>query len=587
MLRAAAARDAADPQPTLTLAQFLLEVRGAEAARAELQARIAAATAAAAATADTTAAGDPRPFQRALAGLDFSQGRKDQGIAALRQLLEGAVASDGTRDLQVALAEMLAETGALAESGTLIATVLAGDPNNVEALKLHARLAIDADQPDQAVQDMRLAQAQAPNDAETMTIMALAHERAGSRALAGEQLARAVEVSGQGRSRRACAMPASSGRTSGSARPRGWWPTRCGAPRTTAGSWLEARPGSIWRARTGPAPRRWRRCCASRRVRRPRRWRRAWRPRALRGQGRAADAAAALEGLAGPDGGNVRAMADSVQGYAGRRRSRPRRSATSTGCWPRIPAERRPAGCSAPAPRPARRAIPAAAEAGYRAVVADGPCPATRRIRRSSGFLAEPRTAPPRRRPRSTPGSPQHPRAPRCASPRPGCSKSRATSTGAIAAYEALYAEDSGSPVLANNLASLLASYRDDPARAWSAPSPSPGGCAGSEVPLLPGHLGLDLQRRGDSDQALNALAPAAAALPGNALVQFHLAETELALGRRAEARASFARALAAAEAGSPLPQLAPRSASAWPRSMRHRRWTPAPATDAGPAIKG
>ena len=38
--------------------------------------------------------------------------------------------------------------------------------------------------------------------------------------------------------------------------------------------------------------------------------------------------------------------------------------------------------------------------------------------------------------------------------------------------------------------------------------------------------------------------------------MQFHLAETELALGRRAEARASFARALAAAEAGSPLPQL-------------------------------
>ena len=76
--------------------------------------------------------------------------------------------------------------------------------------------------------------------------------------------------------------------------------------------------------------------------------------------------------------------------------------------------------------------------------------------------------------------------------------------------------------------------------------------------------------------------------------MQFHLAETELALGRRAEARASFARAVAAAEAGSPLPQLAA-AAGASPRSTPPRTAGPDPAAgadrdvalDAGPAIKG
>ena len=109
--------------------------------------------------------------------------------------------------------------------------------------------------------------------------------------------------------------------------------------------------------------------------------------------------------------------------------------------------------------------------------------------------------------------------------------------------------------MLAKNLASLLASYRDDPeslARAFAIARR----LRGSEVPYFQDTYGWILHRRGDSDQALNYLTPAAAALPDNALVQFHLAETELALGRRDAARASFVRAIAAAEAGSALPEL-------------------------------
>ena len=583
VLRAAAARTPADPQAVLTLAQFLLEVRGADAARAELQARIAAATPAATdtnadTTADTAAGGDPRPFQRALAGLDFSQGRKEAGIAALRQLLEGATASDGTRDLQVALAQMLAETGALAESGGLIATVLEGDPNNLDALKLHARTAIDADKPDQAVQDMRLAQAQAPNDAETMTIMALAHERAGSRELAGEQLARAVEVSGQAvpeslRYARFLRQDKRLGPAEGvvvDALRRAPDDRRLllelGQIHLARQDWARAaQVAALLRKQEGPEAAA---MAASLET------------ASLRGQGRSADAAAALEGLAGPDGGNVRAMADLVQGYAdaGDLDAAQR---YLDGVLAKDPAS--VAGRLLRAGLEQLRGDPAAAEAGYRAVVADAPAlpqahQALYAFLAGQGRTAEAAAA-------LDAGLAAAPESAALRFARAGLLEQQGDIDGAIAGYEALYAEDSGSPVLANNLASLIASYRDDPAsleRAFAIARR----LRGSEVPYFQDTYGWILHRRGDSDQALGYLAPAAAALPGNALVQFHLAETELALGRRAEARISFARAVAAAEAGSPLPQLA-----AVRQRLAEIDAAPAPdtapATDAGPAIKG
>ena len=62
---------------------------------------------------------------------------------------------------------------------------------------------------------------------------------------------------------------------------------------------------------------------------------------------------------------------------------------------------------------------------------------------------------------------------------------------GAIAIYEALYAEDSNNPVIANNLASLITTHRDDAEsldRGFTIARRLRGlGRAG-----LPGHLWLD-----------------------------------------------------------------------------------------------
>ena len=133
---------AADPAAALTLVHFLHEVRGPDAARAELD-RLAAAAA------------DPAPYRRARAALDFAAGDAAEAIAAMRGLLEGAAPSDDTRDLQTGLAGMLAETGDAEAAAALLETVLAGDRDHVGALKLRAKLALDADRPEAAVQDMR------------------------------------------------------------------------------------------------------------------------------------------------------------------------------------------------------------------------------------------------------------------------------------------------------------------------------------------------------------------------------------------------------------------------------------------------
>ena len=162
--------------------RFLNEVRGPAAARAELDRLVAAAA-------------DPAPYARARAALDFAAGDTDAAIAAMRGLVADAEPSDATRDLETGLAGMLAETGDGEAAAAIVEAVLAADRDHVAALKLRAKLALDADRPEAAVQDMRTALAQAPRDAEALTVMALAYERQGARELAGEQLARAVEAS--------------------------------------------------------------------------------------------------------------------------------------------------------------------------------------------------------------------------------------------------------------------------------------------------------------------------------------------------------------------------------------------------------
>lgn len=125
---------------------------------------------------------------------------------------------------------------------------------------------------------------------------------------------------------------------------------------------------------------------------------------------------------------------------------------------------------------------------------------------------------------------------------------------GAIEIYELMYERLPNSEVIANNLASLLGTYRDDDEsleRAWVVARR----LRGIEIPPFQDTYGWLAYRRGQYDEALEHLEPAAAGLASDPVVQFHLGMAYLAVGRRDEALAQLRLAVELAGPDDPRPQ--------------------------------
>jgi tetratricopeptide (TPR) repeat protein len=114
---------------------------------------------------------------------------------------------------------------------------------------------------------------------------------------------------------------------------------------------------------------------------------------------------------------------------------------------------------------------------------------------------------------------------------------------GAIGIYEKLYEQNSTLVVVANNLASLLSSYRDDPEsidRAYTVARR----LKGNNTPAFQDTYGWIAFRKGDAQEALAPMEAAAEGLPGDPTVRYHLAEVYAALGRTEEARSAYETAM-------------------------------------------
>jgi predicted Zn-dependent protease len=536
LLREASAAAPAEAETQLRLVQFLGELRGPQAARAELERLIAAAA-------------DPAPYARALAGLDYAEGRVEEAVKALEALIAGAEPSDERRDTQVALAQIRDARGEPAARDALVAAVLAEDAGHVEALKLDARGLIEADKPAEAINALRTALNQAPEDSEVLTLMAAAHEREGARELAGERLALAVEVSGRGaeESARYARFLIEEG--------------TLGPAESVLVAALEREPENRELLRTlgevHLARRDWARAGQVAAL-----LRRQQDPAAdaigaeleaaaLNGEGRHAETIALLERFAGAGGENAAAMAGVVETYLQAGNEAAARTYVD--------------GILANEPENlAARTVQAglvafggdlgAAADAYRAILADAPdyLPAHQAL---YGVLAAGGRAPEAEAALEA-GLAATGGAPELLFAKAGLLEAKADFEGAIAIYEELYALDSAAPVIANNLASLIATHRDDPEsleRAFAVARR----LKGTEVPAFQDTYGWILARRGDDAEALTYLEPAAKALPDDPLVQFHLGVVQLRLAQPDAARSSLERAVAAAGPGSSLPQIA------------------------------
>ncbi len=179
--------DPADPdqERVLNLVQFLAEQRGQEAAVEELEKIIAGDNAA--------------PAYRAThAAFIFDLGRRDEAIANMQELLVNASPSVETRRTKIGLAKMLLITGNPVGARALVEDVLTEDAGDIEALKLKAGWLILDDAVGEAIAILRKAVDENPRDAAVLTLMAQAYERDGNRELVRESLSRAVEVANRG-----------------------------------------------------------------------------------------------------------------------------------------------------------------------------------------------------------------------------------------------------------------------------------------------------------------------------------------------------------------------------------------------------
>lgn len=174
-----------DPSHALNVAALLNQFEGPETARGELT-RLAQSGA------------HSTIFNRALADFEYQQGNSDVAIARLETVLDTDIETEERHDSQAQLANILRATGKGPRALDLTKSILAKNPNHIEALKLSALAAIDDDRPQDAIKDLRTALGVKAQDPATLMLLALAHERNGSVGLAQERLALAVQASDSG-----------------------------------------------------------------------------------------------------------------------------------------------------------------------------------------------------------------------------------------------------------------------------------------------------------------------------------------------------------------------------------------------------
>lgn len=134
-------------------------------------------------------------FRSVEASLLYDLGERDAAVAIFEDIVATADPSDQTNNIKTTYAGLLQRDGNEVGARALIEGVLETDPSHVPSLLMRAHWLMEDDRADDAVLALRLAQDQEPENPEIFARLAEAHLRNGERLLAGEMLALAVETS--------------------------------------------------------------------------------------------------------------------------------------------------------------------------------------------------------------------------------------------------------------------------------------------------------------------------------------------------------------------------------------------------------
>lgn len=500
--------------------RFLTEARGPETASAEL---------------DQIIAGNPPGIEQLAAlsaGFRFDMGDRLEAIGAVEELIENSDPSDQRRSIMVMLAQMLEVMDNKVGARSLVEKVLEEDASQAEAMKMRANWLIESDNADEAIVTLRAVLGQAPNDTQAMTLMAQAHERAGNSDLMAEMLARAVEASrnapeeslryaryliNEGNLRTAETILINSLRFTSENilllsglgeiyfREQDW--SRLTQVTETLNRLDIAEATQIAHSLTA---------------------------RQLAAQGREDELMSFLSSAADEGAAGLGAAVEIVRQHV-------QKGETEQALqYAQETVESQPENRDARFLLASVQAISGkieSAEVKMRELATANPEDTRFWLALHNIYAAQEKTEAARKALKD--GIATSPKEPQLNWALAGMLEREGDTQGAIDIYEMLYSEDSGNLIIANNLASLLATGGDDSedlARAHKIALR----LRGRDVPAFQDTYGWIAFRRGDLDAALAVLEPAAAGLPKDPLVQYHLAQTYAALNRDQEALAQY-----------------------------------------------
>ena len=514
-----------DPGLFLSLIQFLAQTKGADAARVEIERGIAESP-------------SPNRFKAMLAMMDFQAGNADKAVADLEAALAASGAEDAdTTALKTTLARLFVNTGNQVGARRLVEEVLEQDSANTDALKMQAAWNIQADETDEAIANLRLVLDTSPEDVQAMSMMYEAYTRAGEPDLARDFLALAVDASNNApdellRYARVLIqeeryLPAEDVLL----------PALRQAPQNVD---LLGALGELY-LRLEDVPRATQVVDTLERIDTERSKAVGVRLQAeiLSRENGVEEALQFLEGIASGENADLRAQVTLLQ------------ARMSTGDWPAALSLAEELVIENPDSLGLKQVLARTqaasgdldgAEETLRDIIAAAPAQAVNAWLELAGIV--------RRQGDQTKAAAVIDDALEATGNNPNILWAKASLLerdgdydGAIAIYEDLYVANSSSVVIANNLASMLTTYRGDPEsldRAWTIARR----LRDAEVPAFQDTYGWLLFRRGNPEEALPYLESAAAGLPDDPVVQVHLGLAYAALERNEQALAQIQKAV-------------------------------------------
>ncbi len=184
LVRAIAEELPDDLNASLDVVRFVRSLRGAEAGEIEFERLIAE--------------GGPHEFsfRLGLAGLQFAAGKRDEAKKILTDIINEGKSEENILEAKNRLAELLIADGENDAAFDLVNVVLTADTKNLDALVIRASLYVNVKMNnDAAILDLRTVLKDKPDSVRALMLLGKAHERNGSIELADDKYTNAFQVS--------------------------------------------------------------------------------------------------------------------------------------------------------------------------------------------------------------------------------------------------------------------------------------------------------------------------------------------------------------------------------------------------------